>query len=506
MKNKEKKNEQGNAKLNTSKIGANVKANEGKKEKGNKKKLFIIISVVVLLLVAAIVTTVILLNRTKNINLSECIKIEYEGYEGYATATVGIDSSKLSNQIGNKDIAKKFEKKAELKAENTTNLSNGDEIKITVSISNSFLEENKLELKNKKVTIKASGIKESEKIDLSKYVNLEYDGFNKHATAKVDLDKSLEKDIGSDAYKAIKNYAKFTIENDGELENDKDAEITVDISDSTMERYGVKIESKEFKVKVSGLSDATEIEAFEGMKVNISGMSPNITVSITNENTDEFAKTVTFTASKTRGLANGDTITIIASNWDKTMAKEEGYALKSTTMEYKIENQAAYVSQISEITPEIKEKMKNLFVEKAKSKTIDAEQNVYVYTDYKFSNVAGGNSYFLASDTIKQDLTIGNPEIVAMYLLTKKASVNSDDTNKMVAIVRVPYTSDKTNATYNWYITVSAKNFSLTNDGNISENAIYDVKLSDGDNQEKAYDEYVNREKNYFDVVNIPLN
>ena len=459
------------------------------------------------LLLVGIILIFLLVFSKKTIDLSECFNIEYSGYSGSARANVSLDADKLKDKIKDSSVAKNFVKKADLEVDNYTNLSNGDEIKVKVSISNSFLESNKLKLKETKIRIPVTGLKEFEKLDLSKYVKLKYTGLNKTATAEVEVDQSLQDVIGEDTYKNFVRQARFNITNNGKLENDKDAEITVNISKYWLTQNGITLESDKFNVKVSGLEQGTEIDVFSGMKVNISGMSPNLSVSITNESTDEFIKTVKFTPSKNSGIANGETIKIEATNWDKDMANEKKYTFKSTTTEYKIENQAAYVSQTSEITDAIKAQIKTSFIEKAKSKS--AEQHWYAGegdnqlakhlirndTDYKY----------VTTENYDQDLQLENSELVSLYLLTKKENSSARAANQVIGIVKMSYKSTSSGATYNWYVTVKASNFSTKTDGTISDNAVFDTYLENGKDQESAYEKWINNEKNNYNVENIAL-
>lgn len=474
-----------------------------------KKRTGLLIGIIgggVALLIAIILICLLVFSK-KTIDLSECFNIEYNGFSGYANANVSLDQDKLKNQIKDSSVAKSFIKKAEVDVENYTGLSNGDEIKVKVSISNSFLEKNKLKLKETKIKIPVTGLKEFEKLDLSKYVDLKCTGLNKNANAEVSLNESLKDVLGEDIYKNFVRQAKFNIANNGTLENDKDAEINVNISDYWLTQNGITLDSKTFKVKVSGLEEGTEIDVFSGMKVNLSGMSPNISVSITNESTDEFIKTVRFTPSKTSGIANGETIKIEATNWDKDMAKEKKYVLKSTITEYKIENQAAYVSTTSEITDAIKAELKTSFVEKAKSKASEirwyagegdnqeAKHQIRANTDYQYVTL----------ENYDQDLQLESAELISLYLLTKKDNTSYGATNQLTGIVKMTYKSAKSGASYNWYITVIASNFSITTDGKISDNAVYKVSTDNGKDQESAYQEWINNEKTKYNVENITL-
>ena len=477
----------------------NVVENQGTDVPKKKSKKGLIISLIIIAILAIAGTIGGLLYAfvfsIKTVDLAECLKIEYKGYDGFATATVEIDQGKLKDKVKDSNVAKNFIKKAELDVDKTTNLSNGDEIEVKVSISDSFLEQNKIKLKSKKVKVTVKGVEEFSSLDLSKYIKLTFKGLNKHATAEAEIDESLKDVLGEEMYKEFARRVSLRIEENENLENGKDVEVNVSISESWLKENGIELKSTTPKVPVSGLKDAKEFDAFKDMKVTLSGMSPNLSLSVTNESTDEFVKTVRFTAEKTSGISNGETVKITASSWDEEMAEEKGYALKELTTEYKVENQASYVSSKSELEGDVKNQIKSIFVEKAKSKGNDSKSTVYYDTDYKYVD---------AYD-IYQDLSVGEPEVVSLYLLTKKADRYTYDANKLIGIVRVPFTSAKSGATYNWYITVVAKNISI-NDGKVSDNTVYDVDKYDGHDEDKAYQYYVNSQKDDFDVVSVPVN
>ena len=477
----------------------NVVEKQGSDVPKKKSKKKVIVALILALILAVVGTVTGLLYAfvfsIKTVDLSECLKIEYKGYDGYATATVEIDQNKLKDKVNDSSIAKDFVKKAKLETNNTTNLSNGDEIEVKISISDSFLEDNKIKLKDKKFKVTVKGLEEFSSLDLSKYIKLTYTGFNKHATAKAEIDESLKDVLGKEVYEEFVKRVSLSISDNENLENGKEVEVKVTIYESWLKENGIELKSTTPMVPVSGLEDAKEFDAFKDMKVTLSGMSPNLSLSVTNESTDEFVKTVQFKAEKTSGIANGDTIKITAYSWDKEMAEEKGYVLKELTTNYKVENQASYVSSKEELEGDIKAQIKSIFIEKAKSKGNDSKSTVYYNTDYKYVDV----------NDIQKDLTVGQPEVVSLYLLTKKADKYTYDANKLIGIVRVPFTSAKSGVTYNWYITVIAKNISIT-DGKVSDNTVYDVDKYDGNDEDKAYQYFVNSQKDSFNVVSVPIN
>ena len=469
----------------------------GEPEKKSKKGLIIGLIIFVILAIAG--TTAGLLYAfifsVKTVDLSDCMKIEYKGYNGYATATVEIDEGKLKKVLKDSKVAKEFIKKAKLDTGSLQKLSNGDKIYIDISIPDSFLEKNKIKLKEKEFTITVSGIEEFSSLDLSKYINLNLKGFNKHATAKPEISEELKDVLGEDVYKEFVRRVSLSIEENDNLENGKDVEVKVSISESWLKENGIELKSLNLQVPVSGLEDAKEFDAFKDMKVTLSGMSPNLSLSVTNESTDDFVKTVKFRAEKTSGISNGDTIEIKVYDYDKEMAQKNGYVLKELSTKYKVENQASYVNSKSELEGDIKNKIKSIFVEKARSKANDSKSTVYYDTDYKYVD----------ADNYSKDLSVGEPEVVSMYLLTKKTDQYTYDANRLVGIVRVPFVSAKSGVTYNWYITVVAKNISIS-DGEVSENTVYDVDKYAGDDEDKAYQYYVNNNKDDFNVVSVPVN
>lgn len=485
-----------------------VSENENKENPSKKKHTKLIVSslIAVVAIVVAIVLWLVL--KTKTIDLSEYLKVKYSGFNGHATASIELDEKALKSKIDDSSVTKKFIEKLEYKIENNEDLSNGDELVIKVKISSSFLKENKLKLKDTTIKIKVAGIEEALSVDMSKYIKLEYKGFNKHATAKILLDEDkMKEDLGEDIASRLKDRLIIKINNNEDLKNDDEVEVKISIGDYYLEDMGITLVSDTVKIKVEGLEDGTELDAFKDIKIDFSGMSPNINVSISNNSEDEFLKTVEYKASKTSGIANGETITITAIKWDEEMAQEKGVTLKEIKKEYKVEGQSAYIFSKSEINDAVKNELKTIFVNKATSKANEEykgydsdnfRNQLYDNTDYKYSGV---NTY----KEIDQDLSIGTPEVVSMYLLTKKPEMSFNTINKIVGIVKVPCKSAKTGATYNWYVTIEAENASLKEDGTVSDNTNYIINARDGKDEEKAYQTYVNDKKNDFNVDKISL-
>lgn len=482
---------------------------ENKVNTPKKKHTKLIVSAIIALIAIVVAVVLWFVLKTKTIDLAECLNVKYTGYSGHATATIELDEKALKNKIDDSSVVKNFIKKLEYKIENPKDLSNGDELVIKVKISSTFLKDNKLKLKDDTIKIKVDGVKEPTSVDMSKYIKLEYKGLNKHATAKTTFDEDkMKEDLGEDIAKKLKDRLILNINNNENLKNDDEVEVKISIGNYYLEDMGVNLVSDVVKIKVEGLKDGKEVDAFKDIKVNFSGMSPNINVTISNNSEDECLKTVQYKASKTSGIANGETITITAVKWDEELFTEKAVTLKETKMEYKVEGQAAYIFNKSEISNDVKTELKSIFISKATSNANEKylgynpsnfKKQVFDNTDYKYSGV---NQY---NDEVDRDLSIGTPEVVSMYLLTKKDNSNARYINVITAIVRVPCKSAKTGATYNWYVTIDAANTSLKQDGKISDNTNYTINVEDGTDEEKAYQTYINSYKDKYNVEKISL-
>ena len=496
---KEVKEEKNEPVTNNNNQNQTTKNNQGKKK--HTKLLVASISLIVAVIVAVILFFAF---KTKTIDLSKCFSIKYEGYNGHATAYIEFDEKALKKEIDDSSIAKSFIKKLEYEVENVKDLSNGDELVIKVKISSSFLKENKLKLKDNTLKITVTGIEEPISIDMSKYIKVEYTGFNKHATAKITLDEDkMKNELDYDIYSKLRGSITLTVNNNENLSNNDEIEVKLNIDDYYFEKIGINLESNTVKLKVEGLKDAKEVDAFKDIKIDLTGMSPNINVSISNNSEDEFLKTVRYKASKTSGIANGETITITAVEWDEELADEKGVTLKETEMKYTVEGQSAYIFNKSEITDSVKNELKTIFVSKATSKS-NEKYSAYNSDNLKWQLQKQTDYQYIDVDTDK-DLSFGTPEVMSMYLLTKKDNTNVREINIITAIVKVPCKSAKAGVTYNWYVTIQASNASLKEDGTISDNTEYTINVAYGKDEEQAYEKYINDYKNNYNVDRISL-
>ena len=210
----------------------------------------------------------------------------------------------------------------------------------------------------------------SKTVDLDKYITVTYDGVDTvgTATAAFDYDKFIKDNQGKIKFtKEAKKQARqfgYTDQDAADLlyqayidgyyyldpsvhltNGDKvtltwqysDADIT-DITDTV--NVKLKYADKEFTVK--DLPEAETFDPFDGLTVNWEGVDTAGSVSIDASNVPSEASDCEYTADKTSGLSNGDTVTITLTTWDgedpTSMILEYYGKIPSTlTKEYTVE-------------------------------------------------------------------------------------------------------------------------------------------------------------------------
>lgn len=114
--------------------------------------------------------------------------------------------------------------------------------------------------------------------------------------------------------------------------------------------YGVKYEEETYTVE--GLERIEMFDPFENIEVSFEGTAPNGMVQILVNDYSGVYSTISYSASETSGLSNGDVITVSISCWGdpvETCIEAYGICPSATEKEYTVEGLDRYVSNIDEI-------------------------------------------------------------------------------------------------------------------------------------------------------------
>ena len=308
-------------------------------------------------------------------------------------------------------------------------------------------------------------------IDVSKYMTLSADGYNTVGKLNVDFDTDkLEKDYGKQIATRFKKQMKNLKDDtyglssltaslyDG-YETDLFAETCAtgsadktknlsngdvvtytwdDNSDEAEEAFGVKVKYTDITYTVSGLASVNTFDAFDGVDVEFSGISPDGRATVNSLPTAAEAQGLYYTLDENSGLSNGDTVTLtVHSNRDDFSDCIDKYGAMPQTTEktFTVEGLNEYVTSADTLSDSVLVSLQN-----------QAEDVFKSYAAQRFSN----------GQTFKGMTYLGN------YILTPKNKDSWGDKNRIALAYQVTVHHDYTselNTTYDaddsffWYIT-----------------------------------------------------
>ena len=308
-------------------------------------------------------------------------------------------------------------------------------------------------------------------IDVSKYMTLSADGYNTVGKLNISFDtEKLEKDYGKQIATRFKKQMKNLKDDtyglssltaslyDG-YETDLFAETCAtgsadktknlsngdvvtytwdDNSDEAEEAFGVKVKYTDITYTVSGLASVNTFDAFDGVDVEFSGVSPDGRATVNSLPTAAEAQGLYYTLDENSGLSNGDTVTLtVHSNRDdfSDCIDKYGAMPQATEKTFTVEGLNEYVTSADTLSDSVLVSLQN-----------QAEDVFKSYAAQRFSN----------GQTFKGMTYLGN------YILTPKNKDSWGDKDRIVLAYQVTVHHDYTselNTTYDaddsffWYIT-----------------------------------------------------
>ena len=190
-------------------------------------------------------------------------------------------------------------------------------------------------------------------LDLGDYVTVAYSGYDTQATAALSLRKSPE-------YQPFLKGVKIRLLNEnGRLKNGDLLDIRFLYDEEEAKEQKLRIASEEYTVEVSGLPKGrrlTNEDLFRGLKVSYDGTAPQLTVSLSNESSDPFLRTVSYEILQPADFYDlGDTFTVKASFSEQEAIQNEYIADlsdKTTQKEYTVAGADSYLREPSELSKE----------------------------------------------------------------------------------------------------------------------------------------------------------
>lgn len=217
-------------------------------------------------------------------------------------------------------------------------------------------------------------------VDLNKYITIETSGYDSMGTATYHFDEEAFKEDYGKKIKVNKNNSNGaelllwnsstdalldvcvdeSLDKRSGLSNGDTVTLMWDCEDSTAEEYfNVKLKYSNIEQKVAGLTVVDKINPFDYVDVKFSGTSPNGTVVITPDYNQQEMQYVKFSADKNSGIKSGDSVVVKASISGSvdTFVEKFGSVLSETEKIYIADTLPYYVTDVSEISEEMMDKM-----------------------------------------------------------------------------------------------------------------------------------------------------
>lgn len=201
-------------------------------------------------------------------------------------------------------------------------------------------------------------------INLSKYVKINYEGYDTLGKAELEFDEDAMFDEYKskldtlDAYSLVTRNLDYKLDKDEELSNGDKVKVVFKFNNDAVKKLGIKFTSENKEYTVSGLKEVKEVDPFADIKLDVTGVSPRLSVKVINNSEDEVVKDIYFSANDSYGLKKGDTVTVSFSNDDDYYLEHYGYKFTSTSKDFKLDKVNEYVSKFADISEKAMEKYK----------------------------------------------------------------------------------------------------------------------------------------------------
>ena len=240
-------------------------------------------------------------------------------------------------------------------------------------------------------------ILQPKKVDVSKYVSIEYNGFDGYATAEAYLDEwglyyeiMEAKGQRNINYSDLEDYTELlsggvtvasamdtiemTLNKEANIANGDELTVTITYNNEIANEVDIEFVGETYSITAGGLEAVEEVNPFEGLNVTFSGIAPYGSVEYEYVGGNEYVETYYFSVSQWDGLKNGDTVTITYDTTDENNMWS-GYVATTKEMTYEVTGLQEYVESYADVNEE--------FLTKVKSET---EDTILAYAAGNYSN------------------------------------------------------------------------------------------------------------------------
>lgn len=208
------------------------------------------------------------------------------------------------------------------------------------------------------------------KIDIMEGLTISFDGYDGYGAATLENEYSWEAEAfeaagiksidGFDTFAhavIIEGSVSYEVTPKENLSNGDEVTVKAKIDQEALEEYDFElIAEKEKTFTVTGLKEIKEVDLFENIEVEFSGIAPYASAQIINPNTDYYPGVKRYLLDKEANLNVEETV-ILSVEYDEEKLHMAGYTATEDKKEFVVPKLDSYVMNISEISQDMFDKM-----------------------------------------------------------------------------------------------------------------------------------------------------
>ena len=266
------------------------------------------------------------------------------------------------------------------------------------------------------------------KINLNDYINIKYDGYDTYGRASIDFDsdkyfEDLQKASSSfkrvymsegannllSYYYDMINSLDYSLDKNSELSNGDTVTVSFEFDNEAAAKFKIEYVGEPTEYTVEGLKEVKKIDPFDGIRVDFTGTSPNLSAEVVKTKTDDVYSNIYFDLSKSYGIKVGDTVTVTVSNNPEYFVEDYGYAFTATSKDYTCSDVDKYIDKAADISDDTMSTMK---------KQTEDVINSYFASDSKYIGVSDlkfEGTYFLTEKVDNSWSFNGTNQVYVIY-------------------------------------------------------------------------------------------
>lgn len=236
---------------------------------------------------------------------------------------------------------------------------------------------------NKYVSVSVEGYDTLGKADYRFDYNAFYEDYKNKIKMQTNNGKSVmvQDWLGENyfAVEMLREYFGGNLEQKTKLSNGDTITFTWHCEDDVIkELFNCRLKYSDISVQVSGLEEIQTFDPFEGVNIEVKGILPRVSISVTNNSNIEAINDIYFSPVANAALRNGEKITIQASvrGSEETFIEKYGMLPQPVEKQYGLNGYEEYVFTQKQLTKQHMEELQNLTYKELESESWSSNESI----------------------------------------------------------------------------------------------------------------------------------